>query len=278
MRLPIKSGWLLVLPFLLLVGGLFLGPILNVLWISVTDPAPGFGNYAQLGSSDTLRRILWTTLRVCVICTAFSVILGYSIAYAMVHATGPAQSRMVGLLLISFWISVLVRTFSWLMLLGRNGVVNSGLEALGIITAPIAFMRNELGVLIGMVHYMVPYAVLPMLAAMREIDPRLLAAARGLGASRFTVFSRIFLPLSAPGLIAAGVLVFIVTLGFYITPAILGGGKTLMAAEWIKIQILDLVRWGMGAMLATVLVVAILTTLAVFARVVDLRRVFGGGR
>jgi len=104
MRLPVNSGWLLVLPFLLLVGGLFLGPILNVLWISVSDPTPGLGNYAQLGSSDTLRRILWTTFRVCAICTAFSVILGYSIAYAMVHATGPAQSRMLGLLLVSFWI------------------------------------------------------------------------------------------------------------------------------------------------------------------------------
>ena len=112
---------------------------------------------------------------------------------------------------------------------------------------------------------------------MREIDPRLLAAARGLGASRFTAFHRVFLPLSAPGLIAAAVLVFIFSLGFYITPAILGGGKTLMAAEWIKIQILDLVRWGMGAMLATVLVVAILATLAVFSRVVDLRRIFGAG-
>jgi putative spermidine/putrescine transport system permease protein len=124
---------------------------------------------------------------------------------------------------------------------------------------------------------MVPYAVLPMLASMREIDPRLLAAARGLGATRFTVFRRVFFPLSAPGLAASGVLVFIFSLGFYITPAILGGGRTLMAAEWIKMQILDIVRWGMGAMLATVLVIAILTTLAVFSRVVNLKRLFGAG-
>jgi putative spermidine/putrescine transport system permease protein len=124
---------------------------------------------------------------------------------------------------------------------------------------------------------MVPYAVLPMLASMREIDPRLLAAARGLGAPRFTVFRSVFLPLSAPGLIAAGVLVFIFSLGFYITPAILGGGKTLMVAEWIALQILDLIRWGLGAMMAVVLVVAILAMLALFSRAVDLRRVFGSG-
>lgn len=101
---------------------------------------------------------------VCVICTVISVMLGYSIAYAMVHAADSARNKMLGLLLVSFWILVLVRTFSWLMLLGRNGVVNNGLEALGIISQPIAFMRNELGVLIGMIHYMVPYAVLPILA------------------------------------------------------------------------------------------------------------------
>ena len=124
---------------------------------------------------------------------------------------------------------------------------------------------------------MVPYAVLPMLASMREIDPRLLAAARGMGAGRGLAFRRIFLPLSLPGVIAAGVLVFIFSLGFYITPAILGGGKTLMVAEWISLQILDLIRWGLGTMMATVLVVAILTMLAIFSRVVDLRRLFGAG-
>ena len=112
--------------------------------------------------------------------------------------------------------------------------MNQGLQAAGIIEAPLALVWNELGIVIGMVHYMVPYAVLPILASMREIDPRLLAAARGLGASRRAAFLRVFLPLSLPGLVAAGVLVFIFSLGFYITPAILGGGKTLMAAEWIK--------------------------------------------
>src|SRR5206468_2482142 len=147
----------------------------------------------------------------------------------------------------------------------------------GIIDEPLALVWNEFGIIVGMVHYMVPYAVLPMLSAMREIDPRVLAAARGLGAGRAAAFLRVFLPLSIPGVIAAGVLVFIFSLGFYITPALLGGGKTLMAAEWIKLQILDLIRWGLGAMMATVLVVAILATLAVFSRVVNLRRLFGSG-
>ncbi|MFM7303829.1 MAG: ABC transporter permease, partial [Alphaproteobacteria bacterium] len=109
------------------------------------------------------------------------------------------------------------------------------------------------------------------------IDPRLLAAARGLGASRREVFLRVFLPLSKPGVIAAAVLVFIFSLGFYITPAILGGGKTLMVAEWISLQILDLIRWGLGTMMAMMLVLTILVTLAIFSRLVNLKRVFGMG-
>jgi ABC-type spermidine/putrescine transport system permease subunit I len=107
--------------------------------------------------------------------------------------------------LLPLWISVLVRAFAWVTLLRRQGLVNQGLQGLGVIDEPLALVWNEFGIVVGMVHYMVPYAVLPMLAAMREIDPRLLAAARGLGASRLTAFARVFLPLSAPGLVAAGV-------------------------------------------------------------------------
>ena len=278
MRMPIQSGWLMVLPFLLLVGGLFLGPILNILWLSVTDPMPGLGNYAQLATSDTLGRILWTTLRVCVICTLFSVLFGYSIAYAMVHAAGPTQSRMLSLLLVSFWISVLVRTFSWLMLLGRNGVVNNGLEALGIITQPIPFMRNELGVLIGMVHYMVPYAVLPIFASMQGIDGRVVQASRSLGATGAQTFWRVYLPLTRPGLVAASFLVFIINLGFYVIPAVLGGGKVLMVAEYISVQVLVTLQWGTAAMLAALLLFGVLALLFIMSRFMKLSTVFGGAK
>lgn len=276
--LPRDAGWYgLLLPAFLLMTVLYVAPILQVLAISVTEPVPGFGNYERLFTNAGVQRVIGTTLRICLITTAVALLLGYVLSYVITLATPRAQRWWLLAVLVPLWISVLVRAFAWVTLLRRQGLVNEGLQAVGLIEEPLRLVWNEFGIVIGMVHYMVPYAVLPMLAAMREIDPRLLAAARGLGASRFAVFSRVFLPLSAPGLVAAGVLVFIFSLGFYITPAILGGGKTLMAAEWIKLQILDLVRWGMGAMLATVLVVTILVTLAIFSRVVDLRRVFGGG-
>ncbi|MDO9708300.1 ABC transporter permease [Paracraurococcus lichenis] len=279
LALPRDAGWYaLLLPAFLLMTVLYVAPILQVLAISVTEPAPGLGNYERLLTNPGVQRVIGTTLRICVITTAVSLLLGYALSYVVTLASPRAQRWWLLGVLVPLWISVLVRAFAWVTLLRRQGLVNEGLQSLGVIDEPLRLVWNEFGIVVGMVHYMVPYAVLPMLAAMREIDPRLLAAARSLGASRLVAFRRVFLPLSMPGLVAAGVLVFIVSLGFYITPAILGGGKTLMAAEWIKLQILDLVRWGMGAMLATVLVAAILATLAVFSRVVDLRRMFGGGR
>jgi putative spermidine/putrescine transport system permease protein len=276
--LPRDLGWwALLLPAFLLMTVFYVVPILQVLTISFTEPTTGFGNYERLFTTYAVQRVIFTTLRICLITTGIALLLGYALSYVIALATPRAQRWWLLGVLVPLWISVLVRAFAWVTLLRRQGLVNESLLGLGVIDEPLKLVWNEFGIVIGMVHYMVPYAVLPMLASMREIDPRLLAAARGLGASRFTVFRRVFLPLSSPGLAAAGVLVFIFSLGFYITPAILGGGKTLMAAEWIKLQILDIVRWGMGTMLATVLVVAILTTLAVFARVVDLKRIFGAG-
>ena len=274
---PGFGWWLLILPAFALLLVFYITPIAQVLTISVTEPSLGFGNYQRILTSGAVQRVIMTTLRICLITTVLALLLGYAIAYAITLATPRARGWWILAVLVPLWISVLVRAFAWVTLLRRQGVINNTLINAGVITDPLPLVWNEFGIIVGMVHYMVPFAVLPMLASMREIDPRLLAAARGLGASRGEVFRRVFLPLSLPGVIAACVLVFIFTLGFYITPAILGGGKTLMVAEWISLQILDLIRWGLGTMMETVLVLAILVTLAVFSRVVDLRRIFGAG-
>lgn len=276
--LTFHPGWWLVLPFLVVVMGIFLAPILNVLWISVTVPEPGLGNYADLARSEALVSMLWTTLRICVITTVLSVVMGYSIAYAMMHVTGPSRNWMLSLVLVTFWISVLVRAFSWLMLLGRNGPVNSTLLSAGLIAEPLEFMRNELGVLIGMVHYMIPYAVLPILASMQTIDQRLISASRNLGASGVQTFWRIYLPLTRPGIAAGALLVFILSLGFFVTPAILGGGRVLMVAEYISVQVLITLRWGTAAMLATLLLFGVLALLFLLSRFMRLSQVFGGVR
>ncbi|MCR9111830.1 MAG: ABC transporter permease [Rhodobacteraceae bacterium] len=277
LRKHISPGWLLVAPFFLVVVVFYLGPLLNILWLSVTDPEPGFGNYSALVTSDAMARILWTTFRTCLITTVFSVAIGYCLAYAMVHAHQKKQNIMLTLLLISFWISVLVRTFAWLMLLGHNGLVNNAFETIGLIDRPIRFMRNELGVLIGMIHYMVPYAVLPLMANMQTLDPRVMAASRNLGANGVQTFRRIYLPLTLPGIVASSLLVFILSLGFYVTPAILGGGKVLMVAEYISVQLLVTLKWGTAAMLGTLMLIGVLALLWIMTRFMQLSAVFGGG-
>jgi putative spermidine/putrescine transport system permease protein len=153
--------------------------------------------------------------------------------------------------------------------------VNTALLDIGLIAHPLPMIWNEFGVTLGMVHTMLPYGILPLVAHMSGIDPSLAAAARGLGATRAQAFRRVFLPLSLPGLVGAGVLVAIFSIGFYVTPVLLGGGKTLLVAEYISIQILEVLRWGTGTMLATTLVVAIVLMLAALSRVVDLRQLFG---
>jgi putative spermidine/putrescine transport system permease protein len=265
---------LLITPALVLLLVFYLVPVLRVLWISVSEPHPGLSNYAELASAP-VRHVLATTAEICVFTTVITVLLAYVVAYAIVHA-GPRTRRLLLLgVVLPLWVSVLVRSFAWVALLRREGLINTALLQLGLIRHPLALIWNELGVTIGMVHYMLPYGILPLLAHFRSIEPAYTAAARGLGASPLQAFRRVFLPLSLPGVIAAGILVFIFSMGFYVTPVLLGGGRTIMITEYISSQIMDILAWGSGTMLATTLVIAVLLLLALLSRVVDLRQVFG---
>ncbi|MBL3701380.1 ABC transporter permease subunit [Sulfitobacter sp. BDSS02] len=268
--------WLLIAPAVLLMLGFYFYPLARVLWMSFTFPTPGLGNYEDLIDNASVHRTLITTARIGVITTGLTLIFAYLISYVLVHAKPKVERIMFLGVLIPLWISALVRGFSWFILLRREGTINDVLISTGIIDTPLDLIWNELGVVIGMVHYMLPLGVLPIYANMRNIDTRCVAAARGLGASRGVAFRKVFLPLSMPGVIGAGILVFIYSLGFYVTPALLGGGKTLMIAEYIQLQIMDLVNWGRGAMLATTLLVTILLLLGVMSRIIDLRGLFGG--
>ena len=267
--------WLLVMPAVAMMAGLYFFPLAKVLWISVTEPIPGLGNYAKLLTSESVHKVLIVTARICVITTAVTLVLGYVLSYAMVQAKGAWLRGLTFFVLLPLWISVLVRAFSWVTLLRSNGVVNQALLSAGLIAEPLTLLRNEFGVIVGMVHYMVPFAVLPLYSNMRGIDLRLIAAARLLGASPWRAFRRIFLPLSLPGVVASGVLVFIFSMGFYVTPALLGGGRVFMIAEYIGVQITQTVNWGLGTMLATLLLVCIITLMALLGRIVNMRKLFG---
>jgi len=243
--------------------------------ILVPTAEPGLGNYARLVESETLRRIIVTTLRIAALTTLFAVLFGYALAYAILVVRRPWGTVLLAIVLASFWLSVLVRAFAWLTLLQGRGVVNTALMAWGVIDAPLPLVRNELGVVIGMVHSMVPCAVLPILSSMQAIDPRLVPAATNLGASRIQALRLVFLPLSLPGVVAASVLCFVLALGFYITPALLCGRRVIMVAEYIAVQIQETLNWGLGTMLATTLLLGVLALLAAVARMLDFRRLYG---
>ena len=274
-RIQQHRYWLLVLPALLSLIVFYLFPLARVLWISVTEPAVGLDNYALLFTSPAVQRILVTTARICTVTSLLTLVLGYLVAYAMVHVGDGHRQAMLFCVLLTFWLSVLVRAFAWVMILRPEGPINAALLGLGLVDGPVALVRNEIGVVIGMVHYMLPYAVLPLYANMQGIDRRLVAAARGLGARPFTAFWRVFLPLNLPGIVGSALLVFVFSLGFYITPAILGGGRTTMIAEYIGIQIQTTLRWGLATMLASTLLITVFLVLGLTSRFVSLRRLFG---
>jgi putative spermidine/putrescine transport system permease protein len=270
-----RAYWALAVLPLAVLCVFYLYPLSKVLWLSVTVPKLGFGNFALLATSEGVQRILVTTARLCVITSVAALLAGYLVAYVMAHVSTQHRSWILFVVLLSFWLSVLIRAFAWLTLLQSRGLINTALIHLGLITDPLPLVRNEFGVVLGMFHYMIPYAVLPLYANMQGIDARLELAARGLGASPLRVFFKVYLPLTMPGIVSAGILVFIYALGFYITPALLGGGKTIMLAEYISIQIIDTLNWGTGAMLATTLLLTVVLLLCVVARFVNLREVFG---
>jgi len=269
-----RAYWLIVLPAVLMLVVLYLAPLGDVLVTSITDPKPGLANYALLFTSGSVQKTLLTTARIAGATTLFALLLGYIVAYAMRAATTQRQRLMLFCVLLPFWISVLVRSFAWLTILGPQGPINAALQATGLTDEPVALARNETGVLIAMVHVMLPYAILTLYANMRGIDAGLVSAARSLGASRLQAFRMVFLPLTRPGLIGAGTLVFILSLGFFVTPAILGGGRVLMVAQYTALQINETVRWGLGTMLAATLMIAVLGTLWALSRVIDVKRLF----
>ncbi|MFT6773382.1 MAG: putative spermidine/putrescine transport system permease protein [Paracoccaceae bacterium] len=263
--------WLLALPALLVMVIFYIWPLVNIWAISVTEPTLGLGNYAKLADSSPVKISFGITFRIAAITTAGCLILGYIVAYSIANTARSWKPLMIALLLLPFWVSVLIRSFAWIVLLGRSGIVNDTLIGTGVIDTPLRLMHNELGVLIAMIHVMLPFAVLPMMANMRGIDGAYVRAARGLGAGEWTAFRQVYFPQTLPGVMSGALLVFVLSLGFYITPALLGGGRVLMISEYITYQIQEFLNWGLGSALSVALLVATALALVIAARFVNLR-------
>jgi putative spermidine/putrescine transport system permease protein len=278
-RAPRDRTLLLMLPALAMLVFMFLVPLALFFVRSFMEFDGTSAEFIDQGRDLLLSRAyltaLGTTNWISLIVTVTTLLIGYPIAYYLTTATGVGVTIVVLSIVLPYFTSIIVRTFSWMVLLGEHGLVNDLLLAAGLIGAPLSLMYNRLGVLIGMSYVLLPYMVLTLYAAMRAIDPSLLRAAAGLGASGFYTFRRVFFPLSLHGVLSGALIVYILSIGFFITPALMGGQHDIMIAMLIDRALEVAVDWPSAALMSLTLLVVTLALYAIYYRIADIRRLIG---
>ena len=258
MVLPI--GWLFGLSFL------------------ADDGSLSLMHYRRMVEQPSYARIFGATFQVSLLTTGLCILLGYPLAYVLSQLPRRVANLCLIAVMLPFWTSLLVRTYAWLVLLQRRGLINTWGIELGWWDQPLPLVHNMAGTLIGMVHIMLPFLVLPVLNSMRSIDQECMKAAANLGASPTRAFWTVFLPLSLPGLFAGSLLVFVICLGFYVTPAVLGGGKIIMVSNQIANDIELFFNWGAASSLGVVLLVSTMVLLWLASRLTRLEQLLGASR
>lgn len=269
--------WLAVpgLAFLIIF---FLIPVARLMGLSLEDADTGAitgAHYTRIFDTDVYFRVLLITFRIAALTTIFSLLFGYPLAYWLSRLPERKRGMIILLVMVPFWTSYLVKSFAWVILLGRTGVINQLGLGSGVIGSPLEMLHNEFGVMIGMIHAMLPLAVLTMLPVMSGIDRRLTQASGTLGANSAKSFWLVYFPLSLPGAAAAGLLTFISSLGFFIVPALLGGRQQTMLAQLIIVQVQEILNWAFAGALAAMMLIAALVTCWVYDRVFGLSSLSG---
>lgn len=270
-----SASWL-VTPALLLLAVFFLWPVAELLALSLFDSRGSLStaNYERIVNTPLYVRVLTVTLRISAITACVSVLLGFPLAYWMSRMNPQARTYVLLFVLIPFWTSYLVKTFAWMLVLGRTGVIN---QIFGVVGAqPLSMLQGEGAVIVGMVHGMLPLAVLTMLPVISSVDNRLLQAAQTLGAHPVRGFWLTYVPLSLPGLTSAGLLTFVTSLGFFIVPALLGGPQQTFLAQMIISQIQQLLNFGFASTLSVLLLVATFIAWFIYDRLFGMSSLSGG--
>lgn len=258
--------WLL-LPAIAFLAVFFIYPLIDIVLRSF--PNSSLSLYQRIFSSTLYIRVIGETFKTSGLVMLVCLLLAYPYAYAMTHASRRVLVILAIALLLPFWVSLLLRTFSWLILLQDTGLINTTLMRLGLVDAPLPLIRNQIGVVVGMAHILLPYAVLPLYAVMRKIDGRLMEASSICGAGWVRSFLRVYLPLSLPGVFAGALLTFTLALGFYITPALLGGPRDTMIGQLIAAQVGEQLNFGLGSALAVVLLVLTAAAFGLFGLIIS---------
>jgi len=258
------APYLLVAPLLIYMLVLYALPVIAMLMRSVNDPTWSLAHYAALADDPVFIKTFGITFDISITVTLGCLVLGYPVALALVRSKSMAPLILI-VILLPFWTSVLVRSYAWMVLLGRHGLINEALLALSLIDRPIRILNTPLATQIAMIHILLPYMILPIANSLRQIDPSLLRAASGLGATPLRAFLQVTLPLSMSGVAAGTLLVFVLALGFYITPAMVGGPRDITISMLIAQQV-DQLNWGYAATLSAVLLATALAILAAAQR------------
>jgi len=263
----------LAIPSFLILGTLLFVPVGWLFFLSVFgDSGFTLENYTRMVVEPAYASVFLTTFELSGLVTVLAVFLGYPLSYMIALLPPRAASVCLTLVLVPFWTALLVRTYAWLVLLQRRGVVNSLLMNWGVISEPLALVYNFTGTAIGMLHIMIPFLVLPLYANMRAIDRVYVRAAASLGASPTSAFWRVYLPLSLPGLAAGTVMVFVICLGFYVTPQFLGGGRVTTISMKIQSNVATYFDWGAASALGVALLIITAAVFWAFSRLLPLRR------
>jgi ABC-type spermidine/putrescine transport system permease subunit I len=263
---------LLATPLIAFMLAFYALPVVAMLMRSVSDPVWSLSNYANLPGDAVFLKTFSNTFYTSLIVTLGSLLLGYPVALALVRAPRWAPLIIV-LILLPFWTSVLVRSYAWMVLMGRHGLINEALTAAGLLERPLRILNTPLATQIAMTHILLPYMILPIANALRQIDPSLLRASSGLGASPLRTFLQVTLPLSMPGVAAGMLLVFVLALGFYITPAMVGGPREITISMLIAQQV-DQLNWAYAATLSAVLLATALAIIAACYRLPGVGKAF----
>ncbi|HBD92067.1 MAG: ABC transporter permease [Rhodobacteraceae bacterium GWE1_64_9] len=274
-----RERWLLLAllaPALAIVLLLLIVPLGWLGWQSLRDDS-GFTliHYERFLSDPVYWKTFLQTFRIALTVTLVAVLLGYPVAYVAAGLPGRWGMLVLAMVLLPFWTSVLVRAYAWLILLQRTGLVNSALKSAGLIDAPLPLVNNEFGTVMATIHILLPFMVLPLYATMQKIPKELTMAGSSLGGTPLHVFIRVFLPLSLPGLIAGMVLVFVLTLGFYITPELLGGGRTYMVSMLVSRNIEVYNEWGAASSISVVLMVCVFLVFRLASLLIPFERIMG---
>jgi len=269
MPIRIQGALLLLLPSLLLLAALFLIPIAWFILGSMQE----FATWSELLEeaeavlfSGGVGRSLVNTGWIGTVVTLLALVIGYPMSYVLSRARGLAFTAILLCIVLPYFTSTIVRTYAWMVLLGRNGLINQILLGLGIVEEPLQLLYNQLGVVIGMTYVLLPYMVLTLYAAMKAVDHRLLQAAEGMGATPAQVFRRVFMPLTLHGVVAGVLITFILAIGFFVTPALMGGPSDVMIAMLIEREVEMTQNWPAAAMMTVVLLAVTLTLYAVYSR------------